>query len=111
LDLYMLRSFSSIARVASITLALIALLGTSGPARAQQAEGGAEGRSADIGYKIFDAVLLRPVGAIGVLVGAVYLVPASLMALPDGRENVSDAYDYFLGDSLYDTFRRPLGEE
>ena len=56
---------------------------------------------------MYDAVVLRPLGFVQVVVGAVLLVPAYPVALlVDGDEDVWRAC---VGDPVERTFRRPLG--
>jgi hypothetical protein len=107
----MLRGATSIVRRALCTLAIAALLALPSGARADETEVDPADTSGDIGFKIFDATIMRPSSALSIVVGAVFLVPASIMALPTGRSGVREAYDVFLGYPVDYTFRRPLGQE
>jgi hypothetical protein len=82
-------------------------------ARAQKAEVEVDpgSTSKDLGFRIFDVTMLRTSGALSLLVGAVLLVPVSIMTLPTGRSGVKEGYDLFVGYPWYYTFERPLGEE
>ncbi len=57
-----------------------------------------------------DAVLVRPLAALRVVVGAMFFLPASLLASPSGREGIDGAYDIFLAEPIEYAFRRELGE-
>lgn len=57
-----------------------------------------------------DAVLVRPIAAIRVVIGGIFFLPASLLASPTGREGISGAYDIFLVEPIDYAFRRKLGE-
>jgi hypothetical protein len=60
-----------------------------------------------IARSVYDAVVLRPLGFVQVVVGAVVLVPAYPVALlVDGDEDVWRAC---IADPVERTFRRPLG--
>ena len=97
--------------MAMAAIALMVLLTMSSGARAQASMDREGGSSASVGAKIFDVTLLRTSGALTVVVGAVYLIPASIMTLPSGRSAVREAYDLFVGDAVQYTFRRDLGED
>jgi hypothetical protein len=57
-----------------------------------------------------DAVLVRPLAAIRVVMGAMFFLPASLLAAPSGREGFSGAYEIFLQEPANYAFTRELGE-
>ena len=57
-----------------------------------------------------DAVLVRPLASIRVVMGAMFFLPASLLASPSGREGVSGAYDIFIAEPIEYAFNRELGE-
>jgi hypothetical protein len=60
--------------------------------------------------KAFDAILVRPLATVRVVVGAVLFVPASLFASPSGREGIGGAYDVLIGSPIEYAFDRKLGE-
>ena len=70
-----------------------------------------EGSTAErIIAKSVDAVLVRPLAAIRVVMGAMFFLPASLLSSPSGREGFDGAYDIFLAEPIEYAFRRELGE-
>lgn len=58
----------------------------------------------------FDAVLVRPMRAIGVLVGAGFFIPAAIITAPGGRPAIEQAYDKLIATPWELAFQRPLGE-
>lgn len=62
-----------------------------------------------VGEKIFDAVVLRPLGFVSTVVGVVFLVPAVLVSLPYGPQGREEAWGLFVEAPVARTFRRPLG--
>ena len=60
--------------------------------------------------KGFDATLVRPVAAIRVVMGAMFFLPASVLASPSGREGFNGAYDIFLAEPVEYAFKRELGD-
>lgn len=65
------------------------------------------GAAPNVGDKIYDAVLLRPLGAIQLVIGAVAFVPSYPISLPfDGDDDVLRAC---ITQPFDRTFRRPLG--
>ncbi|MCH7869953.1 MAG: hypothetical protein IH881_19840 [Myxococcales bacterium] len=61
-----------------------------------------------MGLSVFDAVVLRPVGAVATLGGFVLFVASVPFVAPAGR--IATAWDIFVYASYDDTFVRPLGE-
>ncbi|MAG29597.1 MAG: hypothetical protein CL908_01735 [Deltaproteobacteria bacterium] len=57
-----------------------------------------------------DAVIVRPLAAARVVVGAALLVPAALLASPGGREGIDGAYEIFIEEPVTYAFVRKLGE-
>ncbi len=57
-----------------------------------------------------DAVIVRPISFVRIMVGAGLFVPAALLAAPGGRESVDDVFDTFLRQPVEYTFRRELGD-
>jgi len=94
-----------------IAIVLIVLL-LSSPAFSVDSSGSGDdlervARPPGVARNAYDAVVLRPLGFLQVMVGAVVLVPAYPVALlVDGDEDVWRAC---VGDPVERTFRRPLG--
>ena len=63
-----------------------------------------------VGSKIFDCAVLRPFGLAGTILGAVFFVPAAVLASPSGAEAVQAAWELFVVAPADDTFKRPLGD-
>lgn len=57
-----------------------------------------------------DAVIFRPLGAVSTLVGGVLFVPAALLASPNGKDGIDEAWTTFVTGPWDTTFKRPLGE-
>ncbi len=62
-----------------------------------------------IGAKIFDCLVLRPVGFAGTVAGGIFFVPAAALASPGGMANIEVAWDVFMASQVEYTFNRPLG--
>jgi len=60
--------------------------------------------------KIFDLLIMRPVGLVTTVVGGVFFVPAALLAAPSGPQNIRAAWEQFVAPSVERTFFAPLGE-
>lgn len=60
--------------------------------------------------KGFDLVVVRPVSCVRFVVGTVMVIPAALLAAPNGREGLSEAVDVFVVQPANYAFRRELGE-
>ncbi len=72
---------------------------------------GFEGSAAeDMIAKGLDAVLVRPLAAARVVVGAAFLVPASLFASPGGMDSVRAAYEVLVDEPVEFAFKRELGD-
>ena len=56
-----------------------------------------------------DLLLLRPTGVMGCLFGAVLFIPAAILSLPTGWDNVMDGYELLIREPFHETFQRPLG--
>lgn len=95
-------------RVGVATLVAALLL----PAGAMGAETGTDVKAAsvEIAAKSFDAVLLRPLGFVAFLVGAVAFVPAALISAPGGRDSFDAALEMFVTTPAEEVFQRPLGD-
>ena len=57
-----------------------------------------------------DIVIVRPLSYLRLAVGAVFAIPAALLASPNGREGVSEAFDIFVVQPANYAFDRELGE-
>ncbi|MFK7896419.1 MAG: hypothetical protein AB8G23_11315 [Myxococcota bacterium] len=75
----------------------------------------ADSRVGEIGNKAVDAVLLRPGGALRMVVGGLFMVPASLFnlaALPSqGLAVYQETAEVLVLEPFRYTFQRPLGED
>lgn len=87
-------------------LIIALLLVTWAPSAFAEEEGGPS--TAD---RTFDAMVLRPLGAMGVVLGAALLVPAALVAAPGGTESLDNAYDVFVRMPLDNLINAPLGRD
>jgi len=61
--------------------------------------------------RTFDAIVLRPLGAMGVVLGAALMIPAALFTAPGGEESLDNAYDVFVRTPLDDLINAPLGRD
>jgi hypothetical protein len=57
-----------------------------------------------------DIVIVRPLSYLRLAVGAVLVIPAALLAAPNGREGVSETFDIFVVQPANYAFDRELGE-
>jgi hypothetical protein len=87
-------------------LALVGMLASAQPSAAAWEGSTAE----DVTAKTLDAVIVRPLATVRVIVGAVFLIPASLLASPSGKEGISAAYDVLVVAPKEYAFDRKLGE-
>ncbi len=72
---------------------------------------GFEGSAAeDVIAKGLDALVIRPLGAARVVIGAVFLVPASLFSSPGGLDSLRAAYEVLLEEPIEYAFMRELGD-
>jgi hypothetical protein len=72
---------------------------------------GFEGSAAeDMIAKGLDAVLIRPLATARVIVGAAFLVPASLFAAPGGLDSIKSAYEVLVDEPVEFAFKRELGD-
>jgi len=58
----------------------------------------------------FDAVILRPLGVVAIVIGAVYVIPVAAMTWPSGREKIDVAVERFVTIPTNYVFTRPLGD-
>ena len=63
-----------------------------------------------LGSKIFDCVVLRPLGFVSTIIGGAFFVPAAVLASPSGSEGIQAAWEHFVATQADYTFTRPLGE-
>ena len=61
--------------------------------------------------RTFDAIVLRPLGAMGVVLGAALMLPAALFTAPGGEESLDNAYDVFVRTPLDELINAPLGRD
>jgi hypothetical protein len=64
----------------------------------------------DVFFRGFDAVIVRPVSAVRMLVGAVLFFPLSELSLIGGLDNAREGFDVFVATPARYTFTRPLGD-
>jgi hypothetical protein len=58
----------------------------------------------------FDAVVIRPLGFVAIVVGAAFVVPVVLVTWPTGRETIDEATERFVMVPVRSVFERPLGD-
>jgi hypothetical protein len=63
-----------------------------------------------LGDVIVDAVIVRPLAAVGTAIGAALFVPAALLTAPGGKQAIQDALDHFVLIPWDYVANRPLGE-
>lgn len=71
---------------------------------------GAKAQSTTTSDRIFDAVVMRPLGALSVIGGSVLFIPAAIVAVPSGKDGIDEAWEIFVDAQVESTFRRPLGD-
>jgi hypothetical protein len=57
-----------------------------------------------------DALVVRPLGIVATVVGAVFVVPVAVFTWPTGRATIDRAVERFFMVQARSTFERPLGE-
>jgi hypothetical protein len=57
-----------------------------------------------------DLVIVRPLGLVATVVGAVLFVPVAVVSAPNGRDGLQHAWEVFVGVPAGHVFRRPLGD-
>ena len=100
-------------RSIAATLAVGILL--PGAGYAQDAEDAEATESTSSGWQhhtlaAFDAVVVRPLGFVAVLVGAAFVVPIVLVTWPTGPETMDRATERFVRVQARSVFERPLGD-
>jgi hypothetical protein len=93
-------------RVSLIAMACACLVA---PVPAQAIDDGRSGaeRAFAIGL---DVLIVRPLGAIAVVVGAAFFLPVALVTSPNGKDAIGHAWETFVVVPSDSTFNRPLGE-
>ncbi len=98
---------------------LLAVPLVSSPARAQEppagqtqapAEPGRRERAEETALKVFDAMVLRPVGLVGLVVGASLFVPAAIVSSPGGLAPIEEAAELFWWTPYRFVIERELGD-
>jgi multisubunit Na+/H+ antiporter MnhG subunit len=59
---------------------------------------------------VFDAVVVRPLGVVAIVVGAVFVIPVAVVTWPTGRETIDRATERFVKVQARSVFERPLGD-
>jgi hypothetical protein len=65
--------------------------------------------TAEVTAKALDALIVRPLATIRVIVGAALMVPSTILSAPSGREGIETAYDVLLVAPMEYAFKRELG--
>jgi hypothetical protein len=92
----------------SRTLALAALCAVLlAPSAAQAQLAARAGRALAAGV---DVVIVRPLGFVALVVGAVAFVPVALIAAPQGRDGFEQAWEQLVEGPAEHVFVRPIGE-
>lgn len=60
--------------------------------------------------RVFDVLIMRPLGCAATLIGVGLFPAAALMAAPGGREAVEQAWESFILVPAQSVYKRPLGE-
>ncbi len=103
----MLRSriFSTLAH-GTTTLAFVAVLAFAQPSAADWNGAAVE----DVSAKIVDAIIVRPLATIRVIVGAAMLLPSSMLSVWGGVDGLRGSYDLLLAEPIDYAFDRELGD-
>ena len=59
---------------------------------------------------VLDAVVVRPLGVVAIVVGAAFVVPVAVVTWPTGRETIDRAIERFVKVQARSVFERPLGD-
>ncbi len=89
------------------TLALVLLIPGTGYAEAAE--------STSSGWQhytlvVFDAIVVRPLGMLGLALGVAFVVPVALLTWPSGRGTIDQAIEQFVTPQAKSVFERPLGD-
>jgi hypothetical protein len=79
-------------------------------AAAEQASSDRGNTAEEVTVKVIDAVVIRPIATVRVVVGAALFVPASLFSSPGGKESIGNAYDVLVAAPMEYAFDRKLGD-
>ena len=66
-------------------------------------------KAAEVSAKALDAIVVRPLATVRVIVGAALMVPSSILVAPSGREGYETAYDVLIVGPMDYAFERELG--
>lgn len=101
---------TSIRRAAG-TVAIVALIAALAAPQTAQAQSSPSSSSAPGAMAVgFDAVVLRPLGFVAMVVGAILFVPTALITATNGRDGINDARAVFITPLVEEVFERPLGD-
>lgn len=100
-----MRAHRSSKFLASISASMLLLSATS--SLAVEWEGS---KAEDITAKGVDALIVRPIASVRVVVGAALAIPAFLLTSPSGKEGIDAAYDTLIAEPMEYAFNRKLGE-
>jgi hypothetical protein len=107
LEVHAMRKTGRRSRQFGLALALLAL--ASAPAQAFERKTQPEPiQWGELGPKVFDAVVLRPLGAVSTVLGGVFFVATAPLAA--GSVGVNSAWEHFVMEPVDFTFLRPLGD-
>ena len=57
-----------------------------------------------------DLVIMRPLGLVAAVVGAVLFVPVAVISAPQGRDGIEEAWELLVSEPAKDVYERPLGD-
>lgn len=60
--------------------------------------------------KTYDAALLRPLSAFGMVIGGVMFIPAVMLGAANGPDGMEETWNVFVEHPFEQTFDRALGE-
>jgi len=66
-------------------------------------------KAEEVSAKALDAIVVRPLATLRVIVGAALMVPSSILVAPSGREGYETAYDVLIVAPMDYAFHRELG--
>jgi hypothetical protein len=67
-------------------------------------------KAEEITAKGVDALIVRPLASMRVIIGGALYIPAIILASPSGKEGRDGAYDTFLAEPVEYAFDRKLGD-
>ena len=89
------------------SLAAASLLFVAIPSAAADWEGS---KAEEITAKGVDALIVRPLASMRVIIGGALYIPAIILASPSGKEGRDGAYDTLLAEPMEYAFDRKLGD-